>query len=132
VCVCDRRLCVCVLGRGGKTRLWPSHGASAAERLCAAPLLCSPVPHSSLLLPSLLTLSSPHSSFSHKLTHAGEDDGYLMVYVTKPDGTSYMHIYDAATMDATPLAEVRPCVAVCVWAVGVVCVCVCVRERGRG
>lgn len=38
---------------------------------------------------------------------AGEDDGYLMVYVTKPDGTSYMHVYDAATMDATPVAEVR-------------------------
>jgi carotenoid cleavage dioxygenase-like enzyme len=38
---------------------------------------------------------------------AGEDDGYLMVYVTKPDGTSYMHAYDAATMDATPVAEVR-------------------------
>ena len=38
---------------------------------------------------------------------AGEDDGYLMVYVTKSDGTSYMHVYDAATMDATPVAEVR-------------------------
>lgn len=37
---------------------------------------------------------------------AGEDDGYLMVYVTKPDGLSYMHIYDAATMDSTPVAEV--------------------------
>lgn len=37
----------------------------------------------------------------------GEDDGYLMVYVTKPDGSSYMHVYDAATMDATPVAEVR-------------------------
>lgn len=37
---------------------------------------------------------------------AGEDDGYLMVYVTKSDGTSYMHVYDAATMDATPVAEV--------------------------
>jgi hypothetical protein len=30
-----------------------------------------------------------------------------MVYVTKPDGSSYMHVYDAATMDATPVAEVR-------------------------
>lgn len=29
-----------------------------------------------------------------------------MVYVTKPDGVSYMHIYDAATMDSTPVAEV--------------------------
>jgi carotenoid cleavage dioxygenase-like enzyme len=43
------------------------------------------------------------------LLAAGEDDGYLMVYVTKPDGTSYMHVYDAATMDATPVAEVRVC-----------------------
>lgn len=45
---------------------------------------------------------------------AGEDDGFLMVYVTKPDGNSYMHVYDAATMDATPVAEVS-----CRWAHGV-------------
>jgi carotenoid cleavage dioxygenase-like enzyme len=37
---------------------------------------------------------------------AGEDDGWLMTYVTKPDGSSCMHVYDAATMDATPVAEV--------------------------
>jgi carotenoid cleavage dioxygenase-like enzyme len=53
---------------------------------------------------------------------AGEDDGYLLTYVTKPDGSSYMHVYDAATMDATPVAEVRhrsrPHVmsGVCCWA----------------
>jgi carotenoid cleavage dioxygenase-like enzyme len=45
---------------------------------------------------------------------AGEDDGYLMVYVTKPDGLSYMHIYDAASMDSTPVAEVSVTVCVCV------------------
>lgn len=38
---------------------------------------------------------------------AGEDDGWLMVYVTKGDGSSYMHLYDALTMDPTPVAEVR-------------------------
>ena len=38
---------------------------------------------------------------------AGEDDGFLMVYVTKPGGSSFMHVYDAKTMDATPVAEVR-------------------------
>lgn len=30
-----------------------------------------------------------------------------MVYVTKGDGSSYMHLYDALTMDPTPVAEVR-------------------------
>jgi len=29
-----------------------------------------------------------------------------MVYVTKSDGSSFMHVYNAKTMDAKPIAEV--------------------------
>lgn len=29
-----------------------------------------------------------------------------MVYVTKADGNSFMHVYNAKTMDAKPVAEV--------------------------
>jgi carotenoid cleavage dioxygenase len=39
---------------------------------------------------------------------AGEDDGFLLVYVySAEEDISYLHIYDAATMDPTPLAAVR-------------------------
>lgn len=40
------------------------------------------------------------------LVPAGEDDGFLLVYVTQPSGQSFLHVYDAATMDSKPLAEV--------------------------
>jgi carotenoid cleavage dioxygenase len=38
----------------------------------------------------------------------GEDDGFLMVYVYEAaTDNSYLHVYDAKTMDPTPLAQVK-------------------------
>lgn len=62
---------------------------------------CDPPPHRHTQAYPCLVL------WSCLFAPVGEDDGYLMVYVTKPDGTSYMRVYDAATFNATPVAEVR-------------------------
>lgn len=37
----------------------------------------------------------------------GEDDGFLLVYTYEAaTDNSYLHVYDAKTMDPTPLAQV--------------------------
>jgi len=114
----------CAGGPGGSSRAWdvtfvrrqdnfgmgctPGQVAPSCHPFCsvaAASPVCPPASADAALFAPLLV---PTTFVCCHSTHAGEDDGYLMVYVYSPkQDTSFLHIYDAATMSPDPVAAVQ-------------------------